>query len=68
MTLSAIFYPIDPEASVCDLVNETRAGMLAGLRLYTDGKRFALLPRPLNGWALFGTTITQPRKESPCAA
>ena len=51
--ISAIFFPGDPEARVEDLVAEAKARMRNGLRLYTNGQRFALLSRPLAGWALW---------------
>lgn len=53
--ISAIFFPPNPEALVFDLIEQTRPAQRAGLRLYTDGQRFALLPRPIAGWALWGS-------------
>lgn len=52
--LTAIFFPADPEAAVFDLTEQARAGIKRGLRLYTNGRQLALLPRPVKGWALFG--------------
>ena len=53
--IAAIFFPIDPEAQVFDLVEQASQAKRTGLRLYTDGTRFALLPHPINGWVLWGT-------------
>jgi len=53
--LAAVFFPVDPEGLVFDLERTARQAMRSGLRLYTDGRRFALLPSPLPGWALFGS-------------
>jgi len=57
MNISAVFFPVDAEDCVYDLIQETRSAMLAGLRLYTNGRQFALLPKPVNGWALFGDHV-----------
>lgn len=65
MTPAAVFFPVDPELRPFDLVEEVRQGLGSGLRLYTNGRQFALLPKPIKGWALFGIRIT---KEPPCAA
>lgn len=51
--IAAIFFPPDPEGLVFDLVEQARQAQRSGLRLYTNGHRFALLPRPLAGWALW---------------
>lgn len=51
--ISAVFFPIDPEALVFDLHQQALAAMRAGLKLYTNGQQFALLPRPMKGWVLF---------------
>lgn len=51
--ISAVFLPTDPEATVFDLTEQIRDGIKRGLRLYTNGRQLALLPKPLNGWALF---------------
>lgn len=53
--IAAIFFPADPEALLFDLVEQAMQAKRAGLRLYTDGSRFALLPHPVAGWALWGT-------------
>lgn len=53
--IAAVFFPIDPEARVFDQVEQARQAQRAGLRLYTNGQRFALLPHPIAGWALWGT-------------
>lgn len=52
--LTAIFFPANPEALAYDLEAQARAAMGDGMKLYTDGSRFALLRRPIKGWALFG--------------
>lgn len=62
---AAVFFPVDPEQSPFDLVNVVRKGLGDGLRLYTNGRQMALLPKPLKGWALF--CLRMP-KEPPCAA
>lgn len=53
--ISAIFLPTidDPEMRFCDLQITAMQAIRAGLRLYTDGTRWALLPKPLPGWMLF---------------
>jgi hypothetical protein len=66
MNVAAVFFPVDAEASAYDLVQETRSAMLAGLRLYTNGRQFALLPKPVNGWALFTERSTP--ANAPCRA
>lgn len=65
MTTAAVFFPVDPEQRPFDLVEQVRQGIGAGLRLYTNGRQFALLPKPLKGWALFSIRIA---KEPTCAA
>ena len=47
MTPAAVFFPVDPEASPFDLINVVREGLGKGLRLYTNGRQMALLPKPL---------------------
>lgn len=51
--IAAVFFPADPAALLCDQLEQARQKQRAGLRLYHDGQRFALLPRPLAGWALW---------------
>jgi hypothetical protein len=53
--IAAIFFPADPEGLLFDLVEQASQARRAGLRLYTNGRRFALLPHPVAGWALWGT-------------
>lgn len=53
--IAAVFFPPNPEALVFDLVEQASQAKRAGLRLYTDGTRFALLPHPIAGWSLWGT-------------
>lgn len=53
--IAAVFFPPNPEALVFDLLEQAEQAKRAGLRLYTDGSRFALLPHPVAGWALWGT-------------
>lgn len=53
--IAAVFFPAQPEATVFDLVEQAQQAKRAGLRLYTNGTRFALLPHPIKGWALWGT-------------
>lgn len=65
MIPAAVFFPVDPEQSPFDLVNVVRKGLGDGLRLYTNGRQMALLPKPLKGWSLF--CLRMP-KEPPCAA
>ena len=52
--IAAIFLPADPEARPFDLIPIVEDGIARGLRLYTNGRQFALLRKPLNGWAKFG--------------
>lgn len=49
-----ILFPENPEALTFDLQTEAAAARRAGLKLYSNGKRFALLAKPLPGWFLFG--------------
>lgn len=65
MMPAAVFFPIDPEQSPFDLIDVVRQGLGEGLRLYTNGRQMALLPKPVKGWALFGLSVP---KEPPCAA
>lgn len=65
--LAAVFFPTDPEASVFDLTEQARDGIRRGLRLYTNGRQMALLPKPLKGWALFAVKHN-PNGNPPCAA
>lgn len=53
--ISAIFLPSleNPDMLLCDLQPTALQALRAGLRLYTDGTRWALLSKPLPGWALF---------------
>lgn len=53
--IAAVFFPPNPEALVFDLLYQAEQAKRAGLRLYTDGSRFALLPHSVAGWALWGT-------------
>jgi len=64
--ISAVFFPVDPEARAFDLVQQANAAMLAGLRLYTNGRQFALLPKPVKGWALFAARLV--KDVAPCRA
>lgn len=66
MNVAAVFFPADPEDRTFDLVPQAAAAVSAGLRLYTNGRQFALLPKPANGWALFAARVTP--KDSPCRA
>lgn len=69
MPLTAIFFPPQPEAAAFDLTEQAIAGIRRGLRLYTNGRQMALLPKPINGWALMGTPRRQPAGDTPpCAA
>lgn len=51
---TAIIFPANPEALVYDLAEQARKGAQDGLKLYTNGRQFALLPKPARGWALWG--------------
>jgi len=37
---------------VFDLTEQAREGIRRGLRLYTNGRQMALLPKPAKGWSL----------------
>lgn len=65
--IAAVFFPPNPEALVFDLLEQAEQAKRTGLRLYTDGSRFALLPNPLAGWALWGTREQHPQKTIPAA-
>lgn len=61
MSPTAILFPENPEALSFDIQAEAAAAASAGLKLYSNGKRFALLParmieRPA-GWYPFGGAI-----------
>jgi hypothetical protein len=64
-SVSAVFFPAEPESRVDDLVEQARQAQRPGLRLYTNGRQFALLPKPRSGWALFAVRFAE---GSPCAA
>lgn len=51
--IAAVFFPADPDALVFDLVEQANQARRAGLKLYTNGRQFALLPRPFPGWAVW---------------
>lgn len=68
MIPAAIFLPTDPEARAFDLVELARAGCQKGLRLYTNGRQLALLPRPAKGWALFAAKLAPTNPHPPEAA
>ena len=65
MTPAAVFFPVDPEQSPFDLIDAARKGLGEGLRLYTNGRQAALLPKPVKGWVLFGLRVP---KDPTCAA
>lgn len=50
---TAIIFPPNPEGLVFNMVAEAAQGIRQGLRLYTNGRQFALLPRPIPGWVLW---------------
>lgn len=54
--VTAVFFPAEPESCVSDLVEQAREALRPGLRLYTNGRQFALLPQPRRGWAIFAAT------------
>ena len=60
--IRAVFLTANPEATVFSVTEAALQGMQAGLRLYTDGRRMALLPKKLPGWALLAvkTKPTEP--------
>jgi hypothetical protein len=64
--ISAVFFPPNPEASFFDLTEQARAGIKRGLRLYTNGRQMALLPKPLKGWAPM--IVKHHPDTPPCAA
>lgn len=71
MTTAAVFFPVDPEQSPFDLIDAAREGLGNGLRLYTNGRQNALLPKPQKGWTLLGlatpeTPGTKAAKEAAC--
>jgi len=48
--IAAVFFPADRLPDDFDLSAIAFSAWRAGLRLYTNGRQHALLPRPLNGW------------------
>jgi hypothetical protein len=63
--VTAVFFPAEPESRISDLVEQARKALRPGLRLYTNGRQFALLPQPRAGWALFAVRFA---KEALCVA
>jgi len=53
----AVFFPAEPESRVCDLLEQASKARRPGMKLYTNGRQFALLAKPLSGWARFGAWI-----------
>lgn len=66
--ISAIFLPPNPEATVFDLTEQVREALQRGLRLYTNGRQMALLPKPAKGWALFAIKVRPTQPTPPEAA
>ncbi len=54
----AVFFPAEPESRVCDLLKQASEARRPGMKLYTNGRQFALLAKPRSGWARFGAWIT----------
>ncbi len=57
--ISATFLPRldNPDMLLCDLQATALQAARAGLRLYTNGQRWAMLPRPRPGWMLFAEAL-----------
>lgn len=51
--VAAVFLPANPEAPVSDLVEQARAWLKPGLRIYTNGRQLAVLPARAPGWSAF---------------
>lgn len=51
--ITAIFIPYTPDMLAHELQVTTKQIATAGLKLYINGSRAALLPRPVKGWVLF---------------
>lgn len=70
--ISAVFFPIRPEALAFDLVQEARAAIKSGQKLFSNGHQLALLPAnrqkdwEKRGWQVFGANTR--REDPPCAA
>lgn len=66
MLAAVIFPPADPEGPAFDLTVQMLAGIRRGMKLYYNGRQFALFTRrPKTGfWAL----VTQREDTPPCAA
>lgn len=50
--IAAVFFPADHLPESFDLQNLAVSAWRAGLRLYSNGRQHALLPRPKKGWTL----------------
>lgn len=48
--LTAVFFPADHLPENFDLQEIALRAWRAGLQLYTNGRQYALLPRPTRGW------------------
>lgn len=52
--ISAVFFPCPTnETLLCDAEAAAAQALRDGLKLYSDGTRFALLPKPVKGWLLY---------------
>lgn len=56
-SVCAVFFQAEPESRVCDLLQQASEARLPGMKLYTNGRQFALLAKPRSGWARFGAAI-----------
>ncbi len=63
---AAVFLPVDADARPFDLIPVVEEGIAKGLRLYTNGRQFALFRRPIKGWAPFAIAVKP--ETPPCAA
>lgn len=48
--IAAILFPKDPDASSFDLQAIAIDAYNSGMKLYTNGRQLALMPRQISGW------------------
>jgi len=48
--IAAVFFPADRMPENFDLTQIAFDAYRAGLRLYSNGRQHALLPKPMEGW------------------
>lgn len=62
--IAAVFFPADRLPENFDLAAIAFAAQKAGLRLYSNGRQHALLPRAAKGWTLASGQSSNTRIEA----